>query len=155
LRGAHRSAQKAQEDGGVQRALIDHEAQPALVRQTGDHRVREAGCRAADDRRLAVRCETAAVIGLVGQPGLIGPLDFCPFRLGARRRDGWLFMVKPTAHGGLATLCGALHRPLRGKAPGPHIRADSAPCVTGVAARIGSQPLGAQEDGRGSIRTAI
>ena len=29
------------------------------------------------------------------------------------------------------------------------------PCVTGVAARIGLDPLGAQEDGRGSIRTAI
>ena len=29
------------------------------------------------------------------------------------------------------------------------------PCVTGVAARIGSEPLGAQEGGRGSIRTAI
>jgi hypothetical protein len=30
-----------------------------------------------------------------------------------------------------------------------------APCVTGVAARIGLEPLGAQEDGSGSIRTAI
>jgi hypothetical protein len=30
-----------------------------------------------------------------------------------------------------------------------------APCVRKVAARIGSEPLGAQEDGRGSIRTAI
>jgi putative transposase len=29
------------------------------------------------------------------------------------------------------------------------------PCVRGVAARIGSEPMGAQEDGRGSIRTAI
>jgi len=32
---------------------------------------------------------------------------------------------------------------------------DLPPCVTGVAARIGSGLLGAQEDGRGSIRTAI
>jgi predicted alpha-1,6-mannanase (GH76 family) len=31
----------------------------------------------------------------------------------------------------------------------------TSPCVTGVAARIGLDPLGAQEDGRGSIRTAI
>jgi hypothetical protein len=35
------------------------------------------------------------------------------------------------------------------------IRLGRTPCVTGVAARIGLDPLGAQEDGRGSIRTAI
>jgi hypothetical protein len=29
------------------------------------------------------------------------------------------------------------------------------PCVRKVVARIGSEALGAQEDGRGSIRTAI
>jgi hypothetical protein len=35
------------------------------------------------------------------------------------------------------------------------VPARAAPCVREVAARIGSEPLGAQEDRRGSIRTEV
>jgi hypothetical protein len=37
----------------------------------------------------------------------------------------------------------------------PWIAIALSPCVREVAARIGSEPLGAQEDGSGSIRTKV
>jgi hypothetical protein len=81
--------------------------------------------RFADRRmtRVSSGGKAAAIVGLMGQAGLVGPVDFAALRPGpaGNRRIGAL---QPLPNRPLPPLGGPTHRPLRGEAPAPQIIAD-------------------------------
>src|SRR3954451_14743320 len=78
---AEQAAQEIEKDRRLEGALIDHEAQLALIGQAGNHRLRKALAGSPDDRGVSSGSKAAAVIGPTGQACLIGPLDFVALRL--------------------------------------------------------------------------
>src|SRR5689334_2667357 len=77
---ADQTAQEIEKDRRLEGALVDHEAQLALIGQAGNHRLRKALARSPDDRGVPSGGKAAAVIGPTGQASLVGPVDFAALR---------------------------------------------------------------------------
>ena len=107
----------------VKRPIIQHEAHQGAVGDGRNHALGDLLGGPANHRRLASWGITAADLVLVGDAGLVAPVDDGSLSLGAPG-DRRVVALQPGGHGGGRALFGARQRLLRGHAPALQVELD-------------------------------